>query len=118
MLTKYQQSRHNLRRHQITPEMKAWLVLGHQKSVCPVCLLPIGVSDSHIDHCHECRNKANHKVRQGSDCACPQCIRGALHSECNRAIVYYLEKFPHLQNDHIKNYLQRRPFFGIKGESD
>ena len=36
-------------------------------------------------------------------------IRGLLCNICNRLVLPFLERFPHLQNDFIKQYLLSRP---------
>ena len=96
--------------HGITLEEKDWLAWTVQKGVCPVCLEPLPLTGLNIDHAHDCERREDHRQVQGRDCGCKHCIRGAIHERCNSTIVYYLERFPHLQNEHIKTYLARRPF--------
>lgn len=99
-------ARTNLKRHGITLEEKIWLIHRYQGSKCPVCMEELEVEGANIDHDHACSESANHP-KNGS---CRKCIRGALHVRCNHTIIYYLERFPHLQNDFVKAYLDRRPF--------
>jgi hypothetical protein len=107
------------RLHGITWEEKCWLVSGYQRGICPLCLEPIDTKGANTDHCHDCENKENHLVRdllssdgtrRKREYGCKLCIRGALHAKCNGRMLPYLEKYPHLQNDVVKEYLRRRPF--------
>jgi recombination endonuclease VII len=112
MIADISQLRRDIAVHGITWEQKCWLIFRYQGGICPICLEPIVVKGAHIDHFHGCANVLNHK---NQNAGCVQCIRGALHRYCNGTIVYALEKYPHLQNDHIRQYLLRRPFMGIEG---
>ena len=107
------------RMHQITIEEKWWLVNIYQKGVCPLCLEPLDARGANTDHCHDCVEKVSHLVRElvGGDgtrrtreYGCKLCIRGALHAACNGRMLPYLERYPHLQNDLVREYLARRPF--------
>jgi len=109
MLADISQLRRDIARHGITWEQKSWLVFGYQGGLCPICQEPLELKGAHIDHFHGCSQSALHKK---ADAGCPNCIRGALHRYCNGSIVFSLEKYPHLQNDFVKQYLSRRPFLG------
>ena len=107
------------RLHGITWEEKCWLVYTYQKGICPLCLEPLEVKGINIDHCHDCVDKARHVVCEGPsgdgtrrkwEYGCKLCIRGALHAACNGRMLPYLERYPHLQNDLVREYLARRPF--------
>ena len=98
--------RKNLARHGITWEQKCWLVFQYQEGNCPLCLRPLTIEEAVIDHCHVCIQSGTHQAGRG----CKLCIRGALHGICNSPVLMWLERFPHLQNDFVKAYLERRPF--------
>lgn len=78
-------------------------VLSLQNHVCAICFRPDPRKRLAIDHDHECLEHA--KNRQG----CSSCIRGLLCEFCNRRVIPVFEKFSHLQNDFIRQYLQQRP---------
>jgi len=104
--------------HGITPEEKSWLVYKVQGGKCPLCREKLEVQGSAIDHSHDCPQSILHKtrtiVRSGGfetvEFGCKKCIRGVLHSACNGTLLFWLEKFPHLQNEVVREYLARRPF--------
>jgi hypothetical protein len=62
--------------------------------------------DAHIDHVHDqCKS-------HDREFGCVACVRGALHSFCNRSLVFAFDKWAHLQTDAIKSYLKGRPLLG------
>ena len=113
MIGDISQLRRDIGRHSITWEQKCWLVYRHQSGICPICLEPLQMKGAHIDHFHGFTAPGHKRV----DAGCPDCIRGALHRYCNGTIVFALEKYPHLQNDFVKQYLSRRPFLGLRDSS-
>ena len=96
-------TRKNLARYGITWEEKCWLVYQFQKGFCALCLASLSVGEAAVDHFHGC---GTHKPEDG----CKKCIRGALHGMCNSPVLMYMERFPHLQSEHVRDYLARRPF--------
>lgn len=100
-----------VRSHKITLQERAQL-LESQNHICPICSRTLIGFKINIDHFHGCLSKRNHiKGKHGNDTyGCRQCIRGILCVLCNRAILPYLEQFPHLQTEDVKEYLSRRPF--------
>ena len=114
-----QSSNRNSLLHGIAWEEKCWLVYKVQNGICPLCLEPLDAKGANIDHCHACVNKGAHVIRELIDpdgtrrrmeYGCRLCIRGALHAVCNGRMLPYLERYPHLQNDIVREYLARRPF--------
>lgn len=99
-------ARKNLKRHGITWEEKCWLLVTHQGGRCALCLSSLSVEDAVVDHFHGCVQSGTHKYSAG----CRNCIRGALCSVCNSPVLLYLERFSHLQNDFVRDYLAHRPF--------
>lgn len=85
------------------------ILIKNQNGRCAFCNRPQaengirGYRVRTIDHDHSCSEGHDPKKM------CPKCVRGLLHSDCNR----YLrtpEDDPHLQTDYIKAYLRARPF--------
>lgn len=92
--------RYNRKRSGVSQEEYEWM-FAKQNGRCALC----GETSSKtldMDHDHK------HHPNQSHD-PCKQCIRGLLCNTCNRLVLPRLEKYPHLQNDFIKLYLEQRP---------
>lgn len=75
-------------------------ILLKQNHQCALCFKP-WKSNFNIDHDH-----AHHLDKE---IGCPSCVRGILCKTCNHRNLPWVEKFPHLQNDFVKQYLTTRP---------
>lgn len=115
----------NTQRHGISPEEKAWLLYKIQGGKCPLCLEKLEIKGACTDHSHDCVDESKHQTRQITrpsgkvetfQFGCKKCIRGVLHSACNGTLLFWLEKYPHLQTEAVKEYLARRPFQFRRGE--
>jgi hypothetical protein len=100
--------RANLKLHGISWESREWLVRRYQNNLCGICMREIEPAKSCIDHSHECNSISQHR---SAGYGCLSCIRGGTCRGCN-VWLSLTEKFPHLQSEHIKQYLLRRPFLG------
>ena len=94
---------HSKHRYGIVWEERQWLY--NLASFCWLCRNPFIErpfnGDRRIDHDHTCHNEKQ---------MCKKCIRGVLCEICNRHVLPYLERIPHLQTEYLKTYLTLRPF--------
>jgi len=99
--------------HGITPAEKSaqWI---RQKKQCALCLRGLTLSAARIDHDHGCVNAAVHRHgTHGAEYGCRQCIRGILCDFCNHRMLPFLEKFSHMQNNLVRQYLKSRPYANV-----
>jgi hypothetical protein len=96
------------KRYRISHEEHTWLF--SLKAGCWLCgnvTVRMNVDHDHA-HCHKERKFGG---------GCRECIRGVLCFFCNRNFLPQVERYPHLQNEAIKKYLDGRPFKDLYGNN-
>jgi hypothetical protein len=91
-------------------------LLRHEGAGCPLCRQPLsnvkGAGGNHVDHDHGCQRHSHQSAAGSNSYGCRRCVRGLVHSRCNRAVWAYETHGTVPEGftaDQFADYVKRRP---------